>query len=73
MTWQGFSSTGPVRIGSNCWFGVNCVVTSGVEIGERCVIGANSVVTKDLPRGVIAAGIPARVIREIDFGRSEDE
>jgi acetyltransferase-like isoleucine patch superfamily enzyme len=60
VTWQGFSSTGPVRIGSNCWFGVNCVVTSGVEIGERCVIGANSVVTKDLPR-------------EIDFGRSEDE
>jgi acetyltransferase-like isoleucine patch superfamily enzyme len=73
ITWQGFSSEGPVRIGSNCWFGVNCVVTSGVEIGERCVIGANSVVTEDLPRGVIAAGIPARVIREIDFGRSEGE
>jgi acetyltransferase-like isoleucine patch superfamily enzyme len=73
VTWQGFSSKGPVRIGSNCWFGVNCVVTSGVEIGERCVIGANSVVTEDLPRGVIAAGNPARVIREIDFERSAGE
>jgi acetyltransferase-like isoleucine patch superfamily enzyme len=67
ITWQGFASKGPVRIGSNCWFGVNCVVTSGVEIGERCVIGANSVVTEDLPPGVIAGGIPARVIREIEF------
>ena len=69
ITWQGFNSQGPVRIGSNCWFGVGCVVTSGVEIGERCVVGANSVVTEDLPRGVIAAGAPARVIREIEFKR----
>ena len=56
-----------MRIGSNCWFGVDCVVTGGVQIGDRCVIGANSVVTKDLPRGVIAAGVPAKVIREIEF------
>jgi acetyltransferase-like isoleucine patch superfamily enzyme len=67
VTWQGFTSKGPVRIGSNCWFGVNCAVTSGVTIGDRCVIGANSVVTKDLPEGSIAAGVPARVIKPIDF------
>jgi acetyltransferase-like isoleucine patch superfamily enzyme len=67
ITWQGFTSKGPVKIGSNCWFGVNCVVTSGVTIGDRCVIGSNSVVTKDLPDGVIAAGAPAQVIREIEF------
>jgi acetyltransferase-like isoleucine patch superfamily enzyme len=67
VTWQGFSSEGPTRIGSNCWFGVHCVVTTGVTIGERCVIGANSVVTRDLPPRVIAAGAPARVIREIEF------
>lgn len=67
VPWQGFTSKGPVRIGANCWFGVNCVVTSGVTIGERCVIGANSVVTESLPPGVIAGGIPARVIREIEF------
>jgi acetyltransferase-like isoleucine patch superfamily enzyme len=71
VTWQGFSSQGPVRIRSNCWFGVGCVVTSGVEIGERCVVGANSVVTEDLPPGVIAAGTPARVIREIEFRKRE--
>jgi acetyltransferase-like isoleucine patch superfamily enzyme len=67
VTWQGFEPQGPVRIGDNCWFGVGCVVTGGVEIGERCVIGANSVITGDLPPGVIAAGAPAKVIREIEF------
>jgi acetyltransferase-like isoleucine patch superfamily enzyme len=66
ITWQGFESRGPVRIGANCWFGVNCVVTTGVTIGERCVIGANSVVTKDLPPRTIAAGAPAKVLREIE-------
>jgi len=65
ITRQGFTSKGPVRIGSNCWFGANCVVTSGVTIGERCVIGANSVVTRDLPPGTVAAGAPASVIKSI--------
>ncbi|HET8976103.1 MAG TPA: acyltransferase [Solirubrobacterales bacterium] len=67
ITWQGFEPRGPVRIGSNCWFGVGCVVTGGVTVGERSVIGANSVVTSDIPAGVIAAGAPAKVIREIEF------
>ena len=51
ITWQGFDPRGPVRIGDNVWFGVNCVVTGGVEIGDRAVIGANSVVTRDVPAG----------------------
>jgi acetyltransferase-like isoleucine patch superfamily enzyme len=67
ITWQGFTTQGAVRIGSNCWLGANCVITSGVSIGERCVVGANSVVTEDLPPRTIAAGAPARVIREIEF------
>ena len=69
---QGFTSKGPVEIGANCWFGVNCVVTSGVTIGERCVIGANSVVTRDLPAATIAAGAPAKPIRQIDFADPVD-
>ena len=67
VPWQGFTSQGPVRIGDNCWFGVNCVVTSGVTIGERCVIGANSVVIADLPPRVIAAGSPAKPLKGIEF------
>jgi acetyltransferase-like isoleucine patch superfamily enzyme len=69
VPWQGFTSKGPTTIGSNCWFGVNCVVTSGVTVGDRCVIGSNSVVTRDLPPQVIAAGAPAKVIREIEYSR----
>ena len=70
ITWQGFKPRGPVRIGSNCWLGVNCVVTGGVTIGDRAVIGANSVVTEDVPPGTIAVGAPAKIIREIDFKAS---
>jgi acetyltransferase-like isoleucine patch superfamily enzyme len=65
ITWQGFESKGPTRIGDNCWLGIGAVVTSGVTIGERCVIGANSVVTHDIPPFSIAAGAPAKVIRRI--------
>ncbi len=68
VTWQGFTSKGPTRIGDNVWCGANVVVTSGVTVGERCVIGANSVVTQDLPPRSIAAGAPARVLREIEYG-----
>lgn len=67
ITWQGFESKGPTRIGANCWLGANVVVTSGVTIGERCVIGAGSVVTRDIEAFSIAAGTPARVIRPIEY------
>jgi acetyltransferase-like isoleucine patch superfamily enzyme len=68
ITWQGFESKGPTRIGDNCWLGANVVVTSGVSIGERCVIGANSVVTSDVEPFSMAAGVPARVLRRIEYG-----
>jgi acetyltransferase-like isoleucine patch superfamily enzyme len=67
ITWQGFQSKGPTRIGDNCWLGANVVVTSGVSIGERCVIGANSVVTHDIEPFSIAAGLPARVIKRVEY------
>jgi acetyltransferase-like isoleucine patch superfamily enzyme len=67
VTWQGFESKGPTRVGDNCWLGSNVVVTSGVNIGERCVIGANSVVTDDLEPFSVAAGAPARTLRRIEY------
>jgi acetyltransferase-like isoleucine patch superfamily enzyme len=67
ITWQGFQSKGPTRIGDNCWLGANVVVTSGVTIGERCVVGANSVVTKDLEPYSIVAGAPAKVLRKVEY------
>ena len=53
-----------VIIGADCWIGTKTVITAGVTLGEGCVIGAGSVVTKDVPAGAIAAGVPARVLRQ---------
>jgi len=39
-----------------------------VSIGERCVIGANSVVTRDIEPFSIAAGLPARVLKRVEYG-----
>lgn len=55
----------PVTIGDNVWIGGNVVINPGVTIGSNTVIGSGSVVTKNIPSGVIAAGNPCRVIREI--------
>lgn len=51
-------------IGKNCFIGVNSIILPGVKIGNNVVIGAGSVVTKDIPDFCIAAGNPARVIKE---------
>lgn len=59
-------STGPVTIGSNVWVGDNVVIVGPVIIGDGAVIGANSVVKSDIPRDVIAAGAPTRVLKQFD-------
>ena len=55
----------PITIGNNVWIGAQVCVLPGMTIGDDSVIGAGSVVTKDIPAGVLAAGNPCRVIREI--------
>ena len=54
----------PIRIGSDVWVGRGACILPGVTIGDGAIIGANSVVTRDVPANCIAAGIPAKVIRE---------
>ena len=54
----------PVMIEDDCWIGTNVVVSPGVQIGRGAVIGANSVVTEDIAPYCVAAGSPARVLRE---------
>lgn len=54
-----------VEIGSDVWVGGGAIILPGVRIGSGAVIGAGSVVTGDIPDGVVAAGNPCRVIREI--------
>ena len=55
----------PITIGNRVWLCGNVTVTPGVSIGDDTIIGAGSVVTRDIPSGVIAAGNPCRVIRQI--------
>ncbi len=57
--------TAAVHIGNNVWIGEKATVLMGVTIGENSVIGAGSVVTKSIPANCVAAGVPARVIREL--------
>lgn len=56
----------PVMIGRNVWIGAGAILLPGVTIGDDSVIGAGSVVTRDVPRGVVVTGAPARVQRVLD-------
>ncbi|WP_128376472.1 acyltransferase [Streptomyces cavernae] len=53
-----------ITIGDDVWIGSHVVVVDGVTIGDHCVIGAGAVVTKDVPAWTVAAGNPARPLRD---------
>lgn len=55
----------PVSIGNDCWIGGGSIILPGVSIGNGCTIGAGSVVTKNIPDYSLAAGNPAKVIRNL--------
>lgn len=54
-----------IVIGRNVWFGANVTVLPGITIGDGAIIAAGAVVTKDVPENVIAAGVPAKVLRPV--------
>ncbi len=58
--------TEPVTLADNVWIGDGAIVCKGVSIGENSIIGAGSVVASDIPADSIAAGNPARVIKQLD-------
>lgn len=55
----------PIVIGKNVWIGNNVIVLKGVQVGDNSIIAANSVVVKSIPENSIAAGNPAKVVKEL--------
>ena len=55
----------PVSIGDNVWLGSGVTVLKGVTVGGNSVIAAGAVVCRDIPMGVVAGGVPAKVINEL--------
>ena len=53
------------KAGENVLIGSNVKILKGVVIGKNSVIGNGSVVTNSIPESVIAAGVPAKVIRQL--------
>jgi sugar O-acyltransferase (sialic acid O-acetyltransferase NeuD family) len=61
----GATLCGCVSLGNNVMIGAGAVVLPRVTIGENTVVGAGAVVTRDFPAGVVAAGNPARIVRDV--------
>ena len=59
------SDSKPITIEDNVWIGENAVILKGIRIGRGSIIACNAVVTKDVPPYTIAAGNPARIVKDI--------
>lgn len=59
---------GPVTIGRNVMIGANCTVLAGVSVGEGTEVSAMSLINTDLPPGVMAGGVPVKVLRSMGEG-----
>lgn len=57
---------GCIEVMDNVFIGANSIILSNVRIGPNVIVAAGSVVTKDIPPGVVAGGVPAKVIGSFD-------
>jgi maltose O-acetyltransferase len=62
----GKAMAAPIRVGRGCWIGAHVTITGGVTIGPGSLVAAGAVVSRDVPAGVMAAGVPARVVKNLD-------
>lgn len=67
VTIGGREGRGQPHIGNNVYIGTGACILGGVTIGDNSKIGANAVVIDDVPRGGVAVGIPAKVIKVEDL------
>lgn len=60
----GKNSVGGASIGKNCFIGTNCVLQHGITVGDNVVTGSMSLLTKDIPKGEVWYGSPAKFIKK---------
>lgn len=63
---KSIGASAPITVGNNVWFGDNAFVAKGVTIGDNAIIGARAVVVNDVPANCVAAGNPAKVVKQLD-------
>ena len=56
---------GDITLKDDVWLATGVTISAGVTVGQGSIIAAGSVVTKDIPSGVLAGGVPAKVLRQI--------
>lgn len=56
----------PVVVESGVWLGARTVILPGVTVGAGSIVAAGAVVTTDVPVNVLVAGVPAKMVRELD-------
>ncbi|QOG03780.1 DapH/DapD/GlmU-related protein [Flavobacterium sp. MDT1-60] len=62
---QGYYPDEMIVLKKGCWIGANAILLPGIVVGCNSVVGAGSVVTKSVLDGVVVAGNPAKIIKEI--------
>ena len=62
----------PIVIGNNVWIGAHATILAGVTLGENSVVAAGAVVTKDVPAGAVVAGVPAKIIKNIEEEKTKN-
>ena len=63
VSWQGRTGL-PITVGEGAWLGAHAVVAGGVRIGCHAILGAGGVALEDVPDYHVAAGVPARALRD---------
>jgi len=56
-----------VVLGDDCWIGAGAIILPGVKIGKMAIVGAGAVVVKDVEDFSVVAGVPAKVIKRLNF------
>jgi acetyltransferase-like isoleucine patch superfamily enzyme len=64
--YPGLNVYGRIEVGDNVFIGLNSIILKGVRIGNNVVIGAGSIINKDIPDNVVVAGVPAKIVGDIE-------